>query len=195
MAERDDPSGRAQMAAAHLAEHHCWVASEDMRGLILETLSDYAGVIGQVDPSSLVVRADRTSGACRRYDVTFLTDTDRSGSFLVGAVVDERGRLRPAGSAGGAGAPPTRERLWINLAGWWGGDESGAQLWAGGEVLGPGTERVHDVLLRFPDGSALQDTPTAGVVLFLGEGAQDLDAAEVVIRDDRGQVLARHQAR
>ena len=61
-------------------------------------------------------------------------------------------------------------------------------------VLGPGTERVHDVLLRFPDGSALQDTPTAGVVLFLGEGAQDLDAAEVVIRDDRGQVLARHQA-
>jgi len=137
MAERDDPSGRAQMAAGHLAEHHCWVASEDMRGLILETLADYAGVIGQVDPSSLVVRADRTSGACRLYDVTFLTDTDRSGSFLVGAVVDERGRLRPAGSAGGDGAPPTRERLWINLAGWWGGDESGAQLWAGGEVLVP----------------------------------------------------------
>jgi hypothetical protein len=128
--------------------------------------------------------------------VTFLTDTDCSGSFLVGAVVDERGRLRHAGSAGGDGAPPTRERLWINLAGWWGGDdESGGKLWAGGEVLDPGTERVHDVLLRFPDGSALQDTPTAGVVLFLGEGAQDLDAAEVVIRDDRGQVLARHQAR
>jgi len=78
---------------------------------------------------------------------------------------------------------------------WRAGGAGGAQLWAGGEVLGPGTERVHDVLLRFPDGSTLQDTPTAGVVLLLGEGAQDLDAAEVVIRDDRGQVLARHQAR
>jgi hypothetical protein len=182
-------------------DHHGRVACEgaeidDKRRIVLDQLAGYAQSIGRVRPATLAVRAERTSPGRRLCSVTFQTDAGTIGSFFVGVAVDERGGLSPGGSAGGTGRAPARQRLWVNLAGWWGGGDCGgaAQLWAGGEVLGPGADRVHDVLLRFPDGSELHDTPTAGVVLFLGEDVGQLDEAEVVIRDGDGKTLATHPA-
>ena len=65
--------------------------------------------------------------------------------------------------AGGAGAPPHRDKPWVNLAGWWGAD----RFCAGGQVLG--TNDAHSVRLTSRDGTSLEDDTKAGIVLFIAD--------------------------
>ncbi len=85
--------------------------------------------------------------------------------FVVGVVEQPDGQWEVSGCAGGGGVDPPRDHPWINFGAW------GLPRFfcGGGNVVGVDSDRAVGVRLRFANGTTLEDTVDAGVVLFMTE--------------------------
>jgi hypothetical protein len=93
------------------------------------------------------------------------------------------------GCAGGAGGDPARAHPWIDFGAWgW------PQFFCGGgKVIGAGSERARQARLRFANGTTLEDTIDAGIVLFITEVPVQMPVT-VEILDGTGAMLTTYQA-
>jgi hypothetical protein len=141
------------------------------------------------DPSSVEFVKERGRGGHQLHFVRFRTTAGDQREYIVGVMEQPDGRWEVLGSAGGGGADPPRDHPWINFGAWgWPGF-----FYGGGRVIGRDSERATRARLRFSDGTTLEDSVDADVVLFMSHGSVQMPAT-VEILDGTGSVLATHEA-
>jgi hypothetical protein len=96
------------------------------------------------------------------YALRFDDLEGHSWFWLAAAEQQESGQWVGFGVAGGSGESPARSSPWLNLAGFWGGD----QFYAGGTIEAAGAW-VGQVRLTLAGGEILTDDARADVALFL----------------------------
>ncbi len=141
------------------------------------------------DPASVEFVKERGSRGYQLHFVRFRTKAGDQRESIVGVMQQPDGRWEVRGSAGGGGADPPRAHPWINLGAWgWPGFFCG-----GGRVIGTDSKRAARARLRFSDGTTLEDTVDADVVLFMTHDSVKLPAT-VEILDPAGSILTTHEA-
>ena len=141
------------------------------------------------DPDSISFIKERGGPGHQLHFVRFNTRTGEQRMFVVGVVQQPDGRWEVRGCAGGGGGDPARDHPWINFGAWgWPHSFSG-----GGRVIGVNSEDAAGAKLRFADGTTLEDSVDAGVVLFMTKGPVRLPVT-VEILDGTGSMLATYKA-
>ncbi len=128
----------------------------------------------------------------RGHQVHFLRFSTKAGDqrrFVVGVVQRPDGQWEVSGGAGGGGDDPPRDHPWINFGAW----GFPRFFCGGGTVVGVDSERALRVLLRFANGTTLEDTVDAGVVLFMTENPVRLPATVEMV-DATGSLLTTYEA-
>jgi len=141
------------------------------------------------DPDSVEFVKERGGRGHQLHFVRFRTKAGDQRQFVVGVVQEADGRWEVRGRAGGGGSDPPRGLPWINFGAWgWPRFFCG-----GGRVIGKDSERAAQARLRFSDGTTLEDTIDADVVLFMAKDPVRLPAT-VEIMDETGSVMTTYEA-
>jgi len=139
------------------------------------------------DLATVRFRKSRAFPGCQLHEVDFATREGRREHLLVRTWQEPDGSWTADPIGGGSGGEPYRSKPWVNFAAQW-----NAQLFAaGGHVTGQGAEQARRVRLTFADGTAIEDVPGNGVVLFFAS-AGVVFPARVEILSDAGDLLAEY---
>lgn len=152
--------------------------------------SSIGGPSGEdADPDSISFVKERGAPGYQLHFLRFNTRTGAERQFVVGVVQQPDDRWEVRGCAGGGGEDPARDRPRINF-GAWGWPRS---FCGGGRVVGVNSERAAHARLRFADGTTLEDSVDAGVVLFRTETPVRFPVT-VEILDGTGTMLTTYEA-
>jgi hypothetical protein len=142
-------------------------------------------------PSSIRFRRDRAFGPSHMYAVSFSTGDGPPRLMVVRAFQGPDGAWTADPVGGGAGLGPSRPRPWVNFTAR--GGRTGSDFAAGGEIIGEGSERARKVLLRFADGTTVEDEVEDGIVLVYIDHPV-VCPAQATLLDDEGRALSDYSA-
>jgi hypothetical protein len=142
-------------------------------------------------PSSIRFRRDRAFEGCHMYAVSFSTGDGPPWLMVVRAFQGPDGAWAADPIGGGAGPGPRRRLPWVNFTAR--GGRTGSDFTGGGEVIGEGCELVRTVVLRFADGTTVEDQVEEGLVLFYVDHPV-VCPAQVTILDGEAKTLSEYPA-